>query len=320
MKKFNLLLNESLFQDEDTLREFDLRWNEPQKQKINGGVFNSKGKYYLDWDRPRGYSRFKERDNKIHGILEKGIGKKFNDIYSKLCKSEIINKRVWRRSVREKFLSNFNDTYCNYYIDNEGLIQHKNNYKKPRIHQDIKIPYEKPYIVYQINHKNLESIANTFILEFGENIYYHLLFVNEIKESEYNKYINNWDYEACKRVMEATRRSREWKPKFYTLERIENLFHFIFDKMYQYYKKIIKYGTKEYIAYKRIQKRNKRNKNYLTNEERAYYDAVMRWYKKFGNYSPVNFINKYNYVFNSKELPLSPNKRRELKGKKRWNS
>lgn len=349
MKKFNLPLNywdytpnaspeellpdeegyysdpEPWYQDEDFLREFDPKWNEPQKQSINGGIFNSKGEYVLDWDirEDKGHARFKERSNKMYGLLENGVGKKFDDVYSKLCRSGLADKRLWWRSVREDFLSEFrNDRRypSDYYVDDNGLIQRRESRKRTKVHQDIRIPYEEPVITYKINHKNLESIANTFIVEFGENTYYHLLFTEEVGESEYNKYINKWNSEACKRVMETTRRSREWKPMFYTLDRVENIFRFIFDKRYQYYKKIIKYGTKEYIEYKKSQKRNKKKINHLTDSQKTYYDAVMRWYKKFGTYSPVNFVHKYNVVFGTEKIPLGPNERRKLSGKPRWGS
>ena len=349
MKKFNLPLNywectpnaapeeysvdddwgfefgpEPWFQDEDVLRELDPKWNEPQKQKINGGVFNSKGKYSLDWDirQDKGHAKFRERSNKMYGLLEKGVGKKFDDIYSKLCRSGLADKPLWWRTVREDFLSAFEEGRWpgNYYVDDEGLIQRRENHKRTKVHQDIGIPYENPIIVYEVNHRNLESIANAFISEFGEDTYYHLIFTDEIRESEYYKYVNKWGSAACKRVMGTTRRSREWKPMFYTLDKIENIFRFIFDKRYQFYKKVIKYGTKEYIEYKRDQRRNRRGTNHLTGEQRAYYDAVMCWHKKFGTFSPVGFVAKYNSIFGSEKLPLTPDERRELSGKPRWNS
>lgn len=332
MKKFNLLLSysdytpnaslETWFQDEDVLREFDPKWNEPQRQKINGGVFNSKGKYCLDWDirEDKGHARFKERNNKVYGLLEKGIGKKFDNIYSKLCRSGLANKRLWWGSVREEFLSAFEDGRFpgDYYVDDNGLIQRRNNHKRIKIHKDIRIPYEKPIITYKVNHSNLESVANSFILEFGVNTYYHLLYTNEIGESEYTKYLGKWSPTSCRKVMEASRRSRAWKPRYYTLGLEENLFRFIFDKRYECYKKIIKYGTKEYIEYKRNQKRKKKSVNYLTCSQRLYYDAVMRWRKKFGTFSLVNFEANYNNVFCNEKLP--PDERRKSSGKPRWDS
>ena len=348
MKKFNLPLNygdltpnaapeeylindsgciyevEAWFQDEDVLRELDPKWNEPQRQKINGGIFNSKGEYNLDWDirGDKGHAKFKERSNKIYGLLEKGVGKKFDDVYSKLCRSGLADKPLWWRTVREDFLSKFKDGQYSggYYIDDEGLIQRRKTQRRTRVPHDIRILYETPIITYKVNHSNLESVADAFITEFGTDTYYHLLFTDEIQESKYLKYMDKWRKESCRKVMEASRRSREWKSRYYTLDRIENIFRFIFDKRYEYYKKVIKYGTREYIEYKRNHKRTRKGRNYLTPDQRTYYDAVMRWEKKFGNYSPVDFAIKYNHEFCGNKLPLTPDERRELKGKPRWDS
>lgn len=322
MKKFNLPIN--LTEDEDSLRELDSTWNEPQKQRMNGGEFNKRGQYFLDWDcrDRRGSDVFRKRRSIIEGLIEKNVGKgKFDDIYSKICQSGFADEPMYGGTVREDFLDYFNnkDRYgrSDYFIDEDGIIQKSKTYRKPKVRRDIYIHYDKPEYFYKVNHQNLESIQDSFILKFGYKTYYHLQSVEEISKDEYDKYLSKWNRSDCTAIMESTRRARNYKPRYYNLYEDNNLFRFIFSERYVSVKEILRYGTKKYLEYRKAQKR-KPGINYLSQEKKDWYDAHLKWYKKFNISPKINFADAYNYEFCNKPLPETPDERRDRKGKSRW--
>lgn len=105
----------------------------------------------------------------ISRMIEHSIGKKFDDIYHKVCK-KFIKKKDWE--CKKYFLDLFKWSYK---VDEDGLIRRKNIYTKPR--RSILIPKTDYPITYRIKRDfwgiSLPSYISKF-LTYQESIKFRM--------------------------------------------------------------------------------------------------------------------------------------------------
>lgn len=107
---------------------------------------------YYRWD--------KESYTWINRMIENSIGKKFNDVYHKICK-KFIKEKYWK--AKRYFLNLFEYRYK---VDEEGIIRRNPVYVKPR--RSILIPITEYPIIYRIN-RPFEQYLSSYICSFLNN-------------------------------------------------------------------------------------------------------------------------------------------------------
>ena len=107
---------------------------------------------YYRWD--------KESYTWIIRMIENSIGKKFNDVYHKVCK-KFIKEKYWK--AKRYFLNLFEYRYK---VDEDGIIRRNHVYVKPR--RSVLIPITEYPIIYRIN-RPLGQHLSSYICSFLNN-------------------------------------------------------------------------------------------------------------------------------------------------------
>ena len=94
----------------------------------------------------------------ISRMIEHSVGKKFDDIYHKVCK-KFTRKKDWK--YKKWFLNLFKRTYK---VDEDGIIRRKNIYTKPR--KSILIPKTNYPVTYRMRHGFLGVSLPSYISKF----------------------------------------------------------------------------------------------------------------------------------------------------------
>lgn len=107
---------------------------------------------YYRWD--------KESYTWIIRMIENFIGKKFNDVYHKVCK-KFTKEKYWK--AKRYFLNLFEYRYK---VDEDGIIRRNHVYVKPR--RSVLIPITEYPIIYRIN-RPLGQHLSSYICSFLNN-------------------------------------------------------------------------------------------------------------------------------------------------------
>lgn len=132
--------------------------------------------------------------NLIHIILRASMGKRFNDVYSKVCKrfqkkKNMRLRREFKDSIDFKYKSN---SYNHYYLDDEGILrEYPPHYIKTP--GNVRIPVSESDTYYLVNCSELRkypAILNRIKVAFGKKIYYKILEKGKVTQSLGDKICN----------------------------------------------------------------------------------------------------------------------------------
>lgn len=132
--------------------------------------------------------------NLVHIILEASMGKRFNDVYSKVCKRFQKKKNMrLRREFKDSIDFRYKpDSYNHYYLDENGIIR---NYppRYPKVSGTIKIPISRSNTYYSVNCSELRKypkILDKIKVIFGKKAYYKILENGKVSQSTGDKLRN----------------------------------------------------------------------------------------------------------------------------------
>lgn len=156
------------------------------------------------WDSDHQHDNYWQQCKRIDALLDKSIGKPFDEIYSKVC-HEYPKMIRWGMTLKDYFNNQFKpNCYWGrgksgpYYVDENGLIQENKpeprRKKKYTIIRDINKEPE-----YRVNHNEIQNqitLMNTIYYTMGKDAYYRLLDSETISERFYNdlKQATHYDY------------------------------------------------------------------------------------------------------------------------------
>lgn len=151
------------------------------------------------WDNNHKHDKYWQQCKRIDALLEKSIGKPFDEVYSKVC-SEYPKMICWGESLKDYFNKQFRQPKYGggyYWIDNNGLIQYENYTRRVKHRGIIRRNIDKDP-EYRVNHdeiQNYTSLMNTIYYNMGKEAYYRLLDSDVISEKFYNdiKRATNYD-------------------------------------------------------------------------------------------------------------------------------
>lgn len=132
--------------------------------------------------------------NLIHIILRASMGKRFNDVYSKVCKRFQKKKNMrLRREFKDSVDFRYKpDGYNHYYLDEDGIIR-RYPPRYPRVSETLKIPTSKSNTYYSVNCSLLRKypeILDKIKVIFGKKTYYKILESGKVSQSTGDKLRN----------------------------------------------------------------------------------------------------------------------------------
>ena len=166
------------------------------------------------WEDDHTHDKYWQQCKRINALLDKCVGKSFDEVYSKVC-NEYPKLIRYGKSLRDYFKEQFEipkyrGSY--YYIDENGLIQYKEYKRNRRAHVYTSYLDKKPE--YRVNHDEIQnhtSLMNTIYYAMGKEAYYRLLDSETISEKFYNdlKAATHYD-EGMNKIIDKLIWVHEW--------------------------------------------------------------------------------------------------------------
>lgn len=129
----------------------------------------------------------------IPRLLEKSIGKSFDEVFSKFCKE--YPEYIGELNTREEFKNHFEEykpgyswwrPYGSFHIDEQGRITPKYNTKRRRKHRNkVEFYTEEPKHYYTLNRallKKYPALDNVIYLILGAELYNYLFYEDRLNE------------------------------------------------------------------------------------------------------------------------------------------
>lgn len=228
---------------------------------------------WMEW-LDHGNTRWRAIHNVMYGLLDKYVGKPYNDLVSvwreRVFNGKLKHIRTCKRQTWVDFLNDLEDEfrpprfskYDSYYIDDDGII--RKTPPRPHSGRNITIykktqPVWNDQYIYTLKADALLSVSTPFKELLGVDLYNEILSKKVYRESELyllrcrirKRHSDTNIDEAFNKV----RRYREHRRYYYGSN--PKWVSFLFDSKYNNVERVILYGTKEYFKYIKEQKRAK---------------------------------------------------------------
>lgn len=226
------------------------------------------------------WTRQKQMLRYIPKMLEKNIGKSFNDVFSMFCKKypEYVGDLNSREEFRKFFVEyakfNYWRAKASFYIDDQGRIcSYKKNPRIARKRKNLTFYTQDPVYYYRLNKdflKKHKSIDNVLYNVLGYDLYQFMTTEEKLTESFRSKVI---DILSCRRVSLLNAAKEDGLNYHY----YDDIYADFFIKETDTPEMVLKKGSDEYKQYKKEESdRKKVAAREYQKEREERYEAMLR--------------------------------------------